>query len=73
VIAAGWRARQPGGPWVCGLSRDGPGSGAQRRERAGDLPPHPDKEPEAAAQATSVLLDNTLEDYRREIQRRVFG
>ena len=30
-------------------------------------------EPEAAAEATSVHLDNTLEDYRREIQRRVFG
>jgi len=28
---------------------------------------------EAAAQATSVHLDNTLKDYRREIQRRVFG
>jgi GntR family transcriptional repressor for pyruvate dehydrogenase complex len=28
---------------------------------------------EAAAQATAVHLDNTLEDYRREIQRRVFG
>jgi DNA-binding FadR family transcriptional regulator len=32
-----------------------------------------DGNPEAAAQATSVHLDNTLEDYRREIQRRVFG
>jgi GntR family transcriptional regulator, transcriptional repressor for pyruvate dehydrogenase complex len=32
-----------------------------------------DGEPEEAAQATSVHLDNTLEDYRREIQRRVFG
>ena len=32
-----------------------------------------DGEPEAAAQATSIHLDNTLEDYRREIQRRVFG
>ncbi len=32
-----------------------------------------DGEPEAAAQATSVHLDNTLKDYRREIQRRVFG
>lgn len=30
-------------------------------------------EPEAAAQATSVHLGNTLKDYRREIQRRVFG
>jgi GntR family transcriptional repressor for pyruvate dehydrogenase complex len=28
---------------------------------------------EAAAQATSIHLDNTLKDYRREIQRRVFG
>ena len=32
-----------------------------------------DGEPEAAAKAASVHLDNTLEDYRREIQRRVFG
>ena len=32
-----------------------------------------DGDPEAAAQATSVHLDSTLEDYRREIQRRVFG
>jgi hypothetical protein len=32
-----------------------------------------DGEPEAAAQATAVHLDKTLEDYRREIQRRVFG
>ena len=32
-----------------------------------------DGDPEAAKQATSVHLDNTLEDYRREIQRRVFG
>jgi GntR family transcriptional regulator, transcriptional repressor for pyruvate dehydrogenase complex len=32
-----------------------------------------DGEPEVAAQVTSVHLDNTLEDYRREIQRRVFG
>jgi DNA-binding FadR family transcriptional regulator len=28
---------------------------------------------EAAAQAATVHLDNTLEDYRREIRRRVFG
>ncbi len=28
---------------------------------------------EAAAEAAAVHLDNTLEDYRREIQRRVFG
>jgi DNA-binding FadR family transcriptional regulator len=28
---------------------------------------------EAAAQAATVHLDQTLEDYRREIQRRVFG
>jgi DNA-binding FadR family transcriptional regulator len=33
--------------------------------RAGD--------PAAAAEASMVHLDNTLEDYRREIQRRVFG
>ena len=32
-----------------------------------------DGEPEAAAEATRVHLDNTLEDYRAEIQRRVFG
>ncbi len=32
-----------------------------------------DGDPEAAARAAAVHLDNTLEDYRREIQRRVFG
>lgn len=32
-----------------------------------------DGKPEAAAEATYVHLDNTLKDYRREIQRRVFG
>lgn len=32
-----------------------------------------DGDPEAAAHAAGVHLDNTLEDYRREIQRRVFG
>jgi GntR family transcriptional repressor for pyruvate dehydrogenase complex len=32
-----------------------------------------DGDPDAAAHATSEHLDNTLEDYRREIQRRVFG
>jgi GntR family transcriptional regulator, transcriptional repressor for pyruvate dehydrogenase complex len=36
-----------------------------RAIRAGD--------PDTAAQATAVHLDNTLEDYRREIQRRIFG
>lgn len=30
-------------------------------------------DPEAAAEAATVHLDQTLEDYRREIQRRVFG
>ncbi|HEU5428790.1 MAG TPA: FadR/GntR family transcriptional regulator [Actinocrinis sp.] len=30
-------------------------------------------DPEAAAEAAGIHLDNTLEDYRREIQRRVFG
>jgi DNA-binding FadR family transcriptional regulator len=30
-------------------------------------------DPEAAARAAALHLDNTLEDYRREIQRRVFG
>jgi len=32
-----------------------------------------DGDPDAAARAAAVHLDNTLEDYRREIQRRVFG
>jgi GntR family transcriptional regulator, transcriptional repressor for pyruvate dehydrogenase complex len=32
-----------------------------------------DGDPEAAAQAAALHLDKTLEDYRREIQRRVFG
>jgi GntR family transcriptional repressor for pyruvate dehydrogenase complex len=32
-----------------------------------------DGKPGAAAEATYVHLDNTLKDYRREIQRRVFG
>lgn len=32
-----------------------------------------DGDPEAAAQATATHLDNTLEDYRHEIQRRLFG
>jgi len=32
-----------------------------------------DGRPDAAADATVVHLDNTLKDYRREIQRRVFG
>jgi DNA-binding FadR family transcriptional regulator len=32
-----------------------------------------DGDPEAAVQAAAVHLDNTLEDYRREIQRRLFG
>jgi DNA-binding FadR family transcriptional regulator len=32
-----------------------------------------DGDPEAAAEAAAVHLDQTLEDYRREIQRRVFG
>ena len=32
-----------------------------------------DGDPEAAAGAAMAHLDNTLEDYRREIQRRVFG
>ncbi|WP_312878104.1 FCD domain-containing protein [Lentzea indica] len=30
-------------------------------------------DPEAAAAAAAVHVDRTLEDYRREIQRRVFG
>jgi DNA-binding FadR family transcriptional regulator len=32
-----------------------------------------DGKPDAAAEATVTHLDNTLKDYRREIQRRVFG
>lgn len=32
-----------------------------------------DGDPEAAAKAAGAHMDNTLEDYRREIQRRVFG
>lgn len=32
-----------------------------------------DGDPDGAARATSAHLDNTLVDYRREIQRRVFG
>jgi GntR family transcriptional regulator, transcriptional repressor for pyruvate dehydrogenase complex len=32
-----------------------------------------DGHPEEAARATATHLDRTLEDYRREIQRRVFG
>jgi GntR family transcriptional repressor for pyruvate dehydrogenase complex len=32
-----------------------------------------DGDADAAARAAAVHLDNTLEDYRREIQRRVFG
>jgi DNA-binding FadR family transcriptional regulator len=32
-----------------------------------------DGKPDVAAAAAAVHLDNTLEDYRREIQRRLFG
>ncbi|GAA1941534.1 FadR/GntR family transcriptional regulator [Kitasatospora viridis] len=32
-----------------------------------------DGDPQAAAEAAAVHLDKTLEDYRREIRRRVFG
>ncbi|MEV7044578.1 FadR/GntR family transcriptional regulator [Amycolatopsis sp. NPDC051061] len=32
-----------------------------------------DGDPDAAARAAAIHLDNTLEDYRREIQRRIFG
>lgn len=32
-----------------------------------------DGDPQAAAEAAGVHLDKTLDDYRREIQRRVFG
>lgn len=32
-----------------------------------------DGRPDEAADATAVHLDRTLEDYRREIQRRLFG
>jgi GntR family transcriptional regulator, transcriptional repressor for pyruvate dehydrogenase complex len=32
-----------------------------------------DGDPEEAARAAAIHLDNTLQDYRREIQRRLFG
>lgn len=32
-----------------------------------------DGDPEAAAKAAAIHLDKTLDDYRREIQRRIFG
>jgi DNA-binding GntR family transcriptional regulator len=32
-----------------------------------------DGRPEAAAAAAAVHIDNTLEDYRREIQQRIFS
>lgn len=32
-----------------------------------------DGRPDEAAEATATHLDRTLEDYRREIQRRLFG
>ncbi|SFW85678.1 FadR/GntR family transcriptional regulator [Amycolatopsis australiensis] len=32
-----------------------------------------DGDPDAAARAAAVHIDNTLEDYRREIQQRIFG
>jgi len=32
-----------------------------------------DGRPDEAAEATAAHLDRTLEDYRREIQRRLFG
>jgi DNA-binding FadR family transcriptional regulator len=32
-----------------------------------------DGDPDAAAEAAAIHLDKTLDDYRREIQRRVFG
>jgi GntR family transcriptional regulator, transcriptional repressor for pyruvate dehydrogenase complex len=32
-----------------------------------------DGDPEAAAEAAAVHIDNTLQDYRSEIQRRLFG
>lgn len=32
-----------------------------------------DGRPDQAAEATSAHLDRTLQDYRREIQRRLFG
>jgi DNA-binding FadR family transcriptional regulator len=32
-----------------------------------------DGDPDAAGRAAAVHIDNTLEDYRREIQRRLFG
>ena len=58
---------------VIGLHRLGGHAAAAVEEHASIYHAIRDGEPEAAAEATSVHLDNTLEDYRREIQRRVFG
>jgi GntR family transcriptional regulator, transcriptional repressor for pyruvate dehydrogenase complex len=58
---------------VIGLRGVGGHAGAAVGEHEAIYDAIRDGEPEAAAQATSVHLDNTLEDYRREIQRRVFG
>ena len=58
---------------VIGLHRLGGHAAAAVEEHAAIYRAIGDGEPEAAAEATSVHLDNTLEDYRREIQRRVFG
>jgi GntR family transcriptional regulator, transcriptional repressor for pyruvate dehydrogenase complex len=58
---------------VIGVLGVGGHAGAAVDEHAAIYRAIRDGEPEAAAQATSVHLDNTLEDYRREIQRRVFG
>jgi DNA-binding GntR family transcriptional regulator len=48
-------------------------SGAAVEEHAAIYEAVRDGRPEAAAQATAVHLDRTLEDYRQEIKRRVFG
>ncbi|UJW31161.1 FadR family transcriptional regulator [Saccharothrix sp. AJ9571] len=43
------------------------------QEHAAILRAIKDGDPDTAAQATATHLDNTLEDYRHEIQRRLFG
>ncbi|HZR50961.1 MAG TPA: FCD domain-containing protein, partial [Streptosporangiaceae bacterium] len=58
---------------VIGLHGVGGHAGAAVSEHEAIYRAIRDGDPEAAAHATSEHLDNTLEDYRREIQRRVFG
>jgi len=58
---------------VIGLHGIGGHADAAVREHEAIFRAIRDGDPDAAAHATSEHLDNTLEDYRREIQRRVFG